>query len=187
MSSRRYGRAAWERIEEVEQRLGVGIGVHEDEPAPALGAHPPEPQPFGQVGELVRVHHLGEPAVERVAPRVVAALHEAVGEAPGTGGEPGAAVEAGVVEGADRPVVAPDDEDRLVPDLVLDEVARLGELLLAARDLPDPAPQPVQLEAGELGRRVASLGNEPSSWTSTSLRSLTGNVASAEANGRRRS
>src|SRR4029453_9603763 len=69
--------------------------------------------------------------------------------------EPGAAVQARVVVGPDRPVRLPDDDDRLPPDLVLDVVAGVGDLLLEAGDLPDPRPQLLHLELQEVAREVA--------------------------------
>ena len=44
-----------QRVEELEQRLGVGVEVHEHEPAPALGADGREAQAVGQRAELVAV------------------------------------------------------------------------------------------------------------------------------------
>ena len=57
-----------ERIEEVEQRLGAGVEVHEHEPAPAVDEDRLERRSSGSDGEVVAVDDLDAPAVERVAP-----------------------------------------------------------------------------------------------------------------------
>ena len=151
-----------ERVEEVEERLGVGVEVHEHEAAPALDAHRARARGRRASRELVAVDDLDEPAVERVAPRVVRAADRAVGErrrSPRRGACRGAGTRCG-----SAPIVAgrrPHDEDRLVADRVLDVVAGRGELLLAAGDLPDARPQPLELEVEELARRVALLRDEP--------------------------
>ena len=64
------------------------------------------------------------------------------------------------MERGERAGLGAHDDDRLVADRVLEEVAGLGELLLAARDLPDPRPEPLELELGELAGRVALLRHE---------------------------
>jgi hypothetical protein len=89
---------------------------------------------------------------------VIATTDAALGEASGALGQPGAAVEAGVVERGDGLGVGADDEDGLVADEVLAEVADVGDLLLPAGRLPDAGPQSLELQGGELGARVASAG-----------------------------
>ena len=101
-----------------------------------------------------------EPAVERVRPRVVRAADRAVRERAAAVGEPRPAVQAGVVEPGDRAGFGAHDDDRVVADRVLEEVARRGELLLATGDLPHARPQPLELEVGELGGGVALLRQE---------------------------
>ena len=56
-------------------------------------------------------------------------------------------------------VVGAHDDDRLVEDLVFDEVARLRDLLEAARHLPDPRPQLLGLQPVEVGVEVALLAD----------------------------
>ena len=62
----------------------------------------------------------------------------------------------GVPERPDLVRRAAHEQDRLVADLVERRVADLGDLLLAARHLPDPAPQPLLLQLVEGPTRVAS-------------------------------
>ena len=130
-----------QRIEELEQRLGVGIHVDEHEPAPALDAHAREREVVGQADELFTIGDAHEPAVERVRPRVVRAADLAVRERAAPVGERRPAVPAGVVEPGDRAGLGAHDHDRVVADRVLEEVARRRELLLPARDLPHARPQ----------------------------------------------
>ena len=84
------------------------------------------------------VDDLDQLSVEVVAPGVVATPDALLGESAVPVGETSAAVQTGVVEGADGLRVRPNDQDRLVADEVLAEVADLGYLLLAAGHLPDP-------------------------------------------------
>ena len=56
-------------------------------------------------------------------------------------------------------VVGAQHDDRLIEELVLDEVARLRDLLEPARHLPDPRPQQLDLHLVEVGVEVALLGN----------------------------
>ena len=78
---------------------------------------------------------------------------------PPTLDDPDAAMAAGVLEGPHAQVVGAQHDDRLVEDLVLDEVARLRDLLEPARHLPDPRPQQLGLHLVEVGVEVALLGN----------------------------
>src|SRR5581483_1265077 len=71
----------------------------------------------------------------------------------------GAPVETRIVESRDDVRARAHDEDRLVADLVLAEGAALGDLLLAARHLPDAGPEPVELEGGKLRAGVPGPGN----------------------------
>ena len=68
-----------------------------------------------------------------------------------------AAVAAGVLEGPHLAVVGAHHDDRLVEDLVLDEVAGLRDLLEPARHLPDPGPQLLGLQPEEVRVEVALL------------------------------
>ena len=67
---------------------------------------------------------------------------------------------AGIEEGFDVFVVAADDQDRLVADRVLEEIAGIGNLLFPACNLPDAGPQAIHLEVEELLRRVASARDD---------------------------
>ena len=91
---------------------------------------------------------------------MVRATDHAVGERTATLRQPPPTVQARVVERVYFSVRAAHDGDRFVADRVLDEVARLGDLLGAARDLPHTGPQAVELESSEGAGRIALLGNE---------------------------
>ena len=108
-----------DRVEEVEQRGRRRVGVDEDEATPALRPHLTEAETVGQAGELVTVDDLDQLTVERVLPRVVAAANLTAREVADARRQPRAAMQAVVVEGLDREIVAPHDEDRLVADRVL--------------------------------------------------------------------
>ena len=70
-----------------------------------------------------------------------------------------AAMAARVLERAHAHVVGAHHDDRLVEDLVLDEVVRLRDLLEPARHLPDPRPQQLGLHRGRSpGRSSAPCG-----------------------------
>ena len=150
-----------DRIEEVDERLGLAVHVHEHEASPALCPYLVETEVRRHVRELVAVDDLGQLSVEGVAPGVVPASDLAVSKIASAVGQPGAPVQAGVEVPLDVPRVRADHEDRLVADRVLEVVARLGHLFLAACDLPDPRPQLLHLEIEELPRDVPLLGDEP--------------------------
>ena len=105
------------------------------------------------------VDDLNQFSVEVVAPGVVATPDALLGESAVPVGETSAAVQAGVMEGADGLPVRPNDQDRLVADEVLAEVADLGYLLLATGDLPDARPEALELQLGKLGAGVTLSGN----------------------------
>jgi hypothetical protein len=149
-----------ERVEELVKRRRVRVEVHEDEPAPAFGAHRGHLEVVGDVVEVLDVDHLDDAAVERVPPAVERAPERPVGHVARAFSEPCAAVEARVRECRDRVGAGADNQYRLVADLVLDIVADLGDLLFAARDLPDARPQALVLELEELAREVALLRDQ---------------------------
>ena len=70
--------------------------------------------------------------------------------------ERGAAVRAEVVERLDRGFVHPDQQDRLVADPVGRVIALFRDLVDSCGDLPDAAPQLLELEPGELRVGVAA-------------------------------
>ncbi len=107
--------------------------------------------------ELLGAQHEGVLAVESPAPSVERADEGAA--RPAALDELHAAVAAGVVVGADGGVVDAHDDDRLVENLVLDEVAGLGDLLQPARHLPDARPEQLGLQRVEVLVVVALLGD----------------------------
>ena len=98
------------------------------------------------------------PAVGPVAPAVEGADEPAAAGAPALG-DPDAAVPADVVERPHAEVLGAHDDDRLVEDLVLGEVTRLGYLLQPARHLPDPRPEQLGLQPVEVRVVVALLAH----------------------------
>src|SRR5918994_3007087 len=95
------------------------------------------------MGEVPAGGDVGQRAVERPGEAVERAAH--LGAATVVVLELAAAVEAGVGEGSDRPVTAPNDEERELGQLVHDVVAGLGDVLLAAGG---PTHPPGQAGAG---------------------------------------
>ena len=67
---------------------------------------------------------------------------------------------AGIEEGSDVVAVAANDQNGLVANDVLEEIAGIGNLLFPAGHLPDAGPQAFHLEVKELLRRVAGTGND---------------------------
>src|SRR6185369_17805952 len=94
--------------------------------------------------ELVGAKHEGALAVETPAPTVERADEATAGPAALHQLHP--AVATGVVVGADGGGVDPHHDDRLVENLVLDEVAGFRDLLEPARHLPDPRPEELGLQ-----------------------------------------
>src|SRR5438445_7963 len=78
---------------------------------------------------------------------------------PPTLHEPDAPMAARVLEGPHGHVLGAQHDDRLITELVLDEVVRRGDLLEPARHLPDPRPQQLDLQLVEVGVEVALLAN----------------------------
>jgi hypothetical protein len=147
--------------EERVERLAVGIHVDEDEATPPAHLNVAETQQIvgHRVGVVVTVDDLDDVAVEIPTPRVVAAADLCSTELADAFGEARAAVRARVEERSDRVGVAADDEDRLVADRVLQEVAGERDLFFPARDLPDPRPEPLHLEVEELAGVVPRAGD----------------------------
>ena len=87
-------------------------------------------------------------------------------------GQPGAAVQTGVVKGIDRLSSRPHDEDRLVSDHVLAVLPDVGDLLFAARHLPHPGPESFELQCGEIGLVYRAWGTASSSPIKTLSRSM---------------
>ncbi len=138
------------------------IHVDEHEPAPPADSHVAEAdQVVGhRLGKVVSVDHLRDVTFEVPPPPVVRASDLGRGECTHARHQPGAAVRTSVEEGLDVVIVAAHDDDRLVADGVLEEVAGLGELLFAASHLPHAGPQALHLDVEELTRGVASTGDD---------------------------
>ena len=156
------GEQGRERAEERLERLCVRVHVDEDEaaPAPDLDLVQADLGIGHRRREVEAVDHLFVGAVELEAPGVEAAADLPGGEVADPGGQAGAFVRTGVVEGRDGVGTAPGDQDRLVANDVLEVVAHRAHFFFAARHLPDPGPQPFHLEVEELLGDVALLGND---------------------------
>jgi len=144
-----------DRADVVHQRLGVGIEVDEHEAAPGVDpglrqAHvlalPLREIPADRV-VLERAVVVPGDAVIRAAELVPAAVQ---------GHQLAATMQAGIVEGLDRHVRRADDDQRLADILVDPVVADVGDLLLAARPLPDLRPQVFDF-LGEVAGVVVAL------------------------------
>ncbi len=153
-----FGQGVEERLE----RLGGRVHVDEDEPAPPADLDMVQTHVVvGHGGrEVGTVDHLLVGAVQLEPPGVVPAPDLAGVEIAGAGGEPGAAMRTGVVEGLDRVGIAPRHQDGLVADEVLEEVPRTGHLLLPTGDLPDPGPEALHLQTQEVRGDVALLRDD---------------------------
>jgi hypothetical protein len=128
--------------------------AHEDEAAPCADRRLGQAQLFlGDAGEVGLVEDMAVLAVERPAPAMEGAGE--LGEVAAALGELGAAMEAGVEIGLDRARGGARHQDRLVAHLIFEIVAGIGDLLLAAGDLPGEGPEPLGFEGDMLGADVA--------------------------------
>ncbi len=154
-SSRRQ-RSKWSRhdLEVLLEGNRAGIQVDEDEAAPRADSRLGQAEvAIADVLEIPsardRTHaavELPAEAVKRAA-EVLDVLVRQQQLAP--------AMRAGIVERADRSVGLARDQQRPTDDVVDDRVARLGQLLFAARHLPDARPHPLDFEVEERLRGVA--------------------------------
>ncbi len=152
-------RGGW--IEGLAERRGTVVEVDPRATAPLLAPHRDEIEVVGievVLGERPPLGDRGVLAVGPVAPAVERAPEPRLA-GPATLDDLDAAVATGVLERAHPEVVGAHHDDRLVEDLVLDEVARLGDLLEPAGHLPDPGPELLGLQGGEAGIDVALLGH----------------------------
>ena len=138
------------RREELVERLGVGVEVHEDQRAPRAHLHVDQRVVVVEHAELAARRHLAQPAVESPRPAVerAADLRQVRARAAA---ELAPAVEAHVLERAQHVVVAAHDEHRVLTDAVLEPVARLRDVVDGARELPRARPHVGQLACEELG------------------------------------
>ena len=149
-----------ERLETVAQWRCVVVEVDPRAPAPELTPNRDEAKIVGV--QVVLVEFFG-PQDERVAS--VDAPTPSVKRAHESASIPVAfhqlypAMAAGIVVGAHCVRVEPDHDDGLVEDLVLDVVARFGDLFQPACHLPHPRPEQFVFQRVELGVVVPLLGN----------------------------
>src|SRR4029077_1615971 len=106
--------------------------------------------------EHAGLKHIGIGAVQAVAPAVERADESGVAGAVALDDLDGP-VTTGVEVRLDLVGGCPDDDDRLVEDLVLGEVARLRDLLEAACHLPYPRPEQLGFQGKEVGIVVPLL------------------------------
>jgi hypothetical protein len=151
---------AGRRFEIVTQ--GPAIGIHVDPDPATPGVDLDLAQPGALLGQhaipVLLVGNVGAVAIEVVAPAVKAAdelLALAAGavRALGCVDELAAAVRADVVKGLDRVLCGTHDQDRVLADLVGDEVADVGDFLDAPGVLPDLRPQQIAFGIGVLARQ----------------------------------
>ena len=135
------------------QRLGVGVEVDEHEATPRTGPHHGQRPVVGRsagsptgtgmcLSDPSRFQAMpwNEQRSSSVPPRVL------LQHTP--------AMPADVAVGRDRVGGGPDDEHRDAGDLVVEVIADLGDVFLAAGHLPHPLPHRLDLDTVELGRRV---------------------------------
>ena len=108
---------------------------------------------LAQVLEVPRTGHLPERAVG-IPRKAMERAGEGIGIAV-LRAQLAAAVQADVVEGADRAVLLPRDEPGPAGILEHGIVARLGNVLLARSELPDVGPHPLPFGLGEFGAGIA--------------------------------
>ncbi len=140
----------------------MGVHVDEDEAPPATDLDLVEAHvDIGHRGrEVGAVHDFLIRSVQFESPGVVPAPDLPGGEVPNTGGQSGAAVWAGVVEGADGVGFAAGHQDRLVTDDVFEKIPHPGDLFFTARHLPHPRPEAVHLQIEEVLGDVAILRDD---------------------------
>ena len=155
-SSRAHAASSGTPSRYVGERRRVGVEVHEHEPAPH--GRPATANSHSRRCEARRSPCATAPrAAGRRGPTPSGGTRSAARSRPGTGtlAQRVAAVTAHVLERAQLAVVAAHDRDRVPAGAVLEPVARLGDVVDRARDLPHPRPQQLVFELGELRRDVA--------------------------------
>ncbi len=100
---------------------------------------------LGRMREVPGAVAVLEAAVDVPAPAVEAALELAGAALAAAGAQLGAAMQAGVVIGADVVLGDAGDDEAVVADLVDVIVADFGDVFLAAGPLPGAGPQPLEL------------------------------------------
>ena len=141
------------------QRLGVEVEVHEYQAGP--GVHL-----YGHQGEIVVADgaeasaggDLPETAGEVPSPAVVGAAQ--LGDAGARSLADGvASVAADVLEAPKHAVFAPNQDDRIFTEAVLEPVAGVGNVVDGAGHMPHLGPHALVLQLGELGGEVALDGD----------------------------
>jgi hypothetical protein len=107
--------------------------------------------------EIPPGRHAGQVAVE--APRKAVERAAELRALAGVVLQLSAAMQTRVVVGLDRVGAGTGHDERHGGDVVDDVAADVGDLLLAAGELPDPLPQALDLTLVPLARRVAILGH----------------------------
>ena len=143
------------------ERGRVVVEVDPCATTPGLAAHRRQVE-VGRVevlgGERPGLGHFRVVPVRPVAPAVEGADEAAAARAPSLH-ELDTAVAADVVEGPHTLVGSPQDDHRLIEDLVLRAVADFGNLLEAAGHLPDAGPDELGFHGVEVRVVVALLAN----------------------------
>ena len=148
-----------EGLDALPERRRVVVEVDPCAPSPRRRLHRCEvevPQLEVVLGEGLGLGDEGVLAVRAVAPPVEGADEPGLARPP-TLGHPDATMAAGVLERPHAQVLGAHHDDRLIEDLVLDEVVGLRDLLEPAGHLPDPGPEQVDLHLVEVRVVVALL------------------------------
>ena len=144
------GRVVDDPLEELPERRGGEVEIHEDERPPGVDLHAEQAEVLvAKPGtEPLPGGHLAERALEVPRPVVVRAT-EVLEVGSGTLADAVAPVSADVLEGAERSVVASYDEHRQQAAAVLVEVAGCWHVVDSAGELPDVGPESLVLEGRE--------------------------------------
>ena len=145
----------------VRQRRRVVIHVDEHEAAPTVRPWPRAVKTCRRfdMGEIPIADRFLQRAVEVPAPAVEAALEFAGATLAAGGAQLGAAMQAGIVIGANIVLSDTRDDERVPADIVDVIVAHFRDMLLAAGELPGAGPQIVKLLFGVGGIDVAIDGD----------------------------
>src|ERR1700683_4232663 len=144
------GRVVDDSLEELSERRGGEVEIHEDERSPGVDLHAEQAEVLvAEPGtEPLAGGHFAEGALEVPGPVVVGAA-EVLEVGSGALADAVAPVSADVLEGAERAVVVSYDEHRQPAAPVFVEVAGGWHVVDGAGELPDVGPQALALEGRE--------------------------------------
>jgi hypothetical protein len=147
------------RREEFAERRGLGIEVNQDEIFPSVDADGNQAILRAvEIADSVEFNHTFEGAVDAVSPAMIRAA-KLFGTAVGFRDDGGGVMAAHVVEGAEFPVVAANDNDRLASDVRGKEFAASANLIQAAGDLPGFSKHGGELQFVDADIAIPGSGN----------------------------